>query len=95
MIITKVDNDDGRNLCLHVQIYVDEPMIHDDSCLKIVKLKPIELQQIQMIAVSVFSSLSSHNHGSETWVPPIVVTFQMQLLSTSMIVGERVNQVSV
>ena len=34
---------------------------------------------------------SSHNHGSEKWVPPIVVTFQMQPFYTSMIMGESVN----
>ena len=34
---------------------------------------------------------SSH-HGSEKWVPPIVVTFQIQPVSTSTIMGERVTQ---
>ena len=33
---------------------------------------------------------SSRNHGSEKWVPPIVVTFQIQPFYTSMIVGESV-----
>ena len=33
---------------------------------------------------------SSHNHGSQKWVPPIVVTFQILPFSTSMIMGERV-----
>ena len=33
---------------------------------------------------------SSHNHGSEKWVPPTVVTFQTQPFFTSMITGERV-----
>ena len=33
---------------------------------------------------------SSHNHGSGKWIPPIVVTFQIQPFSTSTIMGERV-----
>ena len=33
---------------------------------------------------------SSHNHGREKWVPPIVVTFQIQPFSTSTNMGERV-----
>ena len=33
---------------------------------------------------------SSHNHGSEKWGPPIVVTCQIQPSSTSMIMGETV-----
>ena len=33
---------------------------------------------------------SSHNHGSQRWVLPIVVTFQIQPFSTSMIMGEKV-----
>ncbi len=33
---------------------------------------------------------SSHNHGSEKWVPPILVSFQLGWSSTSMIMGERV-----
>ena len=33
---------------------------------------------------------SSHSDGSGKWVPPIVVTFQVQPFSTSMIMGERV-----
>ena len=32
---------------------------------------------------------SSHNHGSEKWVPPILLTFQIQPFFTSMIIGER------
>ncbi len=32
---------------------------------------------------------SSHNHGNETWVPPIVVTFQIPPFSTSMIIREK------
>ena len=31
---------------------------------------------------------SSHNHGSQKWVPRIVVTFQTWQFSTSMIMGE-------
>ena len=34
---------------------------------------------------------SSHNHGSEKWFPPIVLTFRIEPFSTSMIMGERVN----
>ena len=33
---------------------------------------------------------SSHNHGSQKWVPPVVVTFQIQSFSTSRFMGERV-----
>ena len=33
----------------------------------------------------------SHNHGSEKWIPPILVSFQMHPFYTSMIVGESVN----
>ena len=33
---------------------------------------------------------SSQDHGSEKWVPPIVVRFQIQPFFTSMIMGERV-----
>ena len=32
---------------------------------------------------------SSHNHGSEKWVPPIGVAFQISPFSTAMIMGER------
>ena len=34
--------------------------------------------------------ISSHNDGSEKWLPPIVVIFHIQPFSTSMIMGERV-----
>ena len=37
---------------------------------------------------------SSHNHGSEKWVPPIVATFQIQPFSTFRIMGERVPAIS-
>ena len=32
---------------------------------------------------------SSHNHGSQKGVPPIVVTFQIWPFPTSMIIGEK------
>ena len=38
-------------------------------------------------------TLFSHNHGSGKWAPPIVVTFQKQPFSTSMIMGGRVTLV--
>ena len=38
---------------------------------------------------SSFRYPSSHNHGSEKWVPPIVVAFQTHPFSISMIMGER------
>ena len=37
---------------------------------------------------------TSHNHESEKWVPPIVTTFQLQPFSTSMIMGERVKDLT-
>ena len=39
---------------------------------------------------TILSYPSSHNQGSEKWSLPIVVTFQIQPVSTSMIIGERV-----
>ena len=42
----------------------------------------------------IFNCPSSHNHGSQKWIPPIVA-FQLQPFSTSMIMEERVERVMV
>ena len=42
-----------------------------------------KVKRLHMIKTTTYPS--SHNHGSEKWVPPIVSTFQIQSCSTSMI----------
>ena len=53
------------------------------------KRRPVELHTERGMFFFYGSQLS-HYHGSEKWVPPIVVAFQLRPFSTSMIMAERV-----
>ena len=52
---------------------------HDSRCIRIPFKKSMPMDYP-----------SFHKHGNQIWVPPIIVTFQIQPFSTSMIMGEKV-----